>query len=223
MPNRKLSITELKGLLGKDTPMPRDFDEPLRDAVINFMQYDKVPATERKRFNMVPPNENYRMFPQRAREAWRLATPKAQLVFLALWQAHEDWHAARNGLLFASIGFLQDLTCIGNRNHVQDAIDELACRGLIRVLRGRGGSGGFRSANCFQLTCFPDALGNPATQDYLKLGLPSEKPKSNHALSRQLEYHEIKCRFSQHIKLRVALTKAIRAANRQKNRPSVPI
>jgi hypothetical protein len=103
-------------------------------------------------------------------------------------------------------------TGIGKRNHVADAVLELEVRGLVRVMRGRGGVGK-NFPNMFLLTAFPDCLGNPATLDYEILGLPQEKPTGNSDETRAAEARMIAERFNGRIAATMELVRYSRRMN----------
>lgn len=189
--------------------LPPQYPEDLREAVLRYIMDGKKPATSFELLNKTPKGDQWRAFPQRARRALRLASRNARQIFDALWHLHEEWNGTMNGLIFAPITVLNDISEVYRRNDVSDAIFELECRGLIRVMRGRGGRG-LASANCYLLTCFPDALGNPATRDYETAGLPNERATANDLNTRRAEENLINARFNDKIAKQVEITRAIR-------------
>jgi len=155
-----------------------------------------------------PKYDTFRMFPEKCRQALALAPPDARLVFLTLWDQYEKKKTRANGLLLATLDYLQTKTGIGRRSDVGTALIELELRGLIRISRGRAG-GGKSYSNLAQLTAFPDALGNPATADYVHLGLP-EWSNAPDRETRNRENAEIGARFSETIKKQIEWTRFVR-------------
>jgi hypothetical protein len=173
-------VARLTSLAGS-WEMPLNYPEQLASFVDEYRQSDKLPNVEPKKF-YVKPKDNFRMFPAKCQRALSLASASAKLVFLALWDQHEEKKSRANGVLIASIDWLCRKTSIYNRNQISAAIIELEVRGLVRTMRGRGGYG-TSHPNLFLLTAFPDCLGNPPTADYERRGLPERAPLSPNSTS----------------------------------------
>lgn len=203
-------LAELQRIAG-DVEMPPAYPEELAEFLVQYRQSDKLPATEFAKLNAKPVKDTFRMFPAKCRRALSYASPDARQVFWVLWDQHENRHGMANGLLLGSLDWLMEQTGIGRRNDVADAILELEVRGLVRILRSRGGRGA-ANANCFLLTCFADCLGNPPTADYETKGLPSERVTANDPETQGLEARQIAARFNARISATVELIRYTRRA-----------
>lgn len=190
--------------------LPQGYPQELAEFAALYRTTDRIPDAG-DRVYLRPNNDHFRAFPLKYRRAISYASPDARLVFLALWDRHEARNSRANGLIAATLDLLQEWTAIGRRINVNLAIIELEVRGIVRVLRGRGGSGKAHP-NMFLLTGFADALGNPPTCDYEQLGLPAEKPTANSDEARGEQAKEIASRFNARIKLQVELTRILRNA-----------
>lgn len=168
-PPAKVLADIVREVGNRERPLP--YSPDLAEIAAQYRATDKLPDTPSNKLVAKPKNDQFRMFPQKCREALSLASPDARLVFWALWDQYEEKRARANGLLFATIDLLQLETGIGRRSDVSRSLLELEARGLIRICRGRAG-GGRSYSNLALLTAFPDALGNPPTADYERLGLP---------------------------------------------------
>lgn len=202
-------LAELHRIAG-DVSLPPEYPPELADYLIQYRQTDKLPGTAFAKLN-VKPKDHFRMFPAKCRRALSYASGEAKLVFHALWDQHEDRHGLANGLLYGTLDWLAERTGLGYRNTLSDAILELEVRGLVRILRSRGGRG-MANANCFLLTCFADCLGNPPTCDYEELGLPADRVTANDPETQALEAREIRARFNARIKASMELIRYTRRA-----------
>lgn len=171
-PPAPAKLNELKKLAGS-SEMPSAYADQLADFAAGYRRTDLLPNTDFAKLNSAP-KDRFRMFPAKCRRALSYASSDAKLVFLALWFQHEEKHARANGVLVASVDWLMSKLDMHNRNRTSTAILELEVRGLARVQRGRGGNG-TSYPNFFQLTAFPDCLGNAPTLDYERVGLPETK------------------------------------------------
>ncbi len=205
-PDRK-KIADLVHAVGS-RENPAAYAPDLAEFAATYRVRDALPNTPRDKLVAKPRNDTFRMFPEKCRQALSLASPDAKLVFHALWDQYEEKNGRANGLLFATLDYLQAATRIGRRHDVSTALIELEVRGLVRIARGRAG-GGRSYSNLALLTAFPDALGNPATADYVRLGLP-EWSKTADAEKRRQENEEIEARFRQTIRMHIELTRFTR-------------
>ena len=114
-----------------------------------------------------------------------------------------------NGLLIASTDWFSDKTGLHNRNNISDAVLELEVRGLVRVKRGRGGNG-VSYVNMFQLTAFPDCLGNKPTADYERLGLPQSQSMANDPATIAQDERDIAARFNARIRAQIEIVRYTR-------------
>ncbi|MBS0250224.1 MAG: hypothetical protein JSR78_04085 [Proteobacteria bacterium] len=182
LPHKLLPDRQTAGLTSRPKPidLPPSYPEQLALFADEYRQSDKLPDVDVQKLYRKP-KDKFRMFPAKCRRALSLATANAKLVFLALWDQHEEKKSRANGILIASFDWLSRKTSIYNRNQISAAIVELEVRGIIRTKRGRGGNG-TSHPNLFLLTAFPDCLGNPPTVDYESRGLPEStlnEPKSD--------------------------------------------
>lgn len=168
-------LAELTRLAGS-TEMPRAYSEPLAVFCAEYRRTDELPRTDFAKL-AAKPKDCFRMFPAKCRRALSHASSDAKLVFWALWDQHEEKSARANGVLIASTEWLTSKLDIHNRNRISTAVLELEVRGLVRIQRGRGGNG-TSYVNMFQLTAFPDCLGNAPTADYERLGLPETQSQT---------------------------------------------
>jgi hypothetical protein len=160
------------------------------------------------------PSDRFRMFPAKCRRALSYGSSDAKLVFLALWNQHEEKNARANGVLMASIEWLTLKLEMHNRNRISTAILELEVRGLVRVQRGRG-ENGTSYANFFQLTAFPDCLGNAPTLDYERAGLPETQPQAKTQKDPSEEPEKVMLLFNVRIKARMEIIRYLRNTNRR--------
>lgn len=200
-------IAELFRVVGP-RQTPASYASDLAECAAKYRVDDALPSTPLDRLTAKPKHDTFRMFPEKCRQALALASPDARLVFLTLWDQYEEKKIRANGLLLATLDYLQTKTGIGRRSDVSTALIELEVRGLIRISRGRAG-GGKSYSNLAQLTAFPDALGNPATADYVHLGLP-EWSNAPDRETRNRENAEIEARFRETIKKHIELTRYVR-------------
>lgn len=201
-------LEDLRRVVGNELPLPSGYPEPLVEMVGVYRQTDRLPKTDFAKLT-ARPKDQFRMFPSKCRRALGYASPEAKLVFMALWDQHEDRYGRANGLLLGTTEWLQSQTGIGRRNAVSDAVLELEVRGLVRVMRGRGGRG-LANPNMFLLTCFPDCLGSPPMADYERCGLPLVSPQANHPETVRLEALEIAARFNNRIRAQMEIVRYTR-------------
>ena len=200
-------IARLQKIAGQ-LAMPSGYDEPLAAYCDEYRRTDQLPRTDYAKLT-AKPSDTFRMFPAKCRRALGHASPDAKLVFWALWDQYEDKAARANGILIAGTDWLSQKTGVFNRNRISSAVLELEVRGLVRVKRGRGGNG-VSYVNNFLLTAFPDCLGNAATADYERLGLPQSKSVANDPDTVALEESEIAARFNARIEAQVAIVRYTR-------------
>lgn len=207
-------ISAIDKLKADDYELPLSYPQDLAEAVAIYRLDDHLPSTSFEKL-MARPNGQFRMIPLACLRAISYASKYASLIWLALLHQHEEKKARANGLLYGGVDYLMKATSIGRRNHVSDALVELEVRGLIRVLRGRAGAGrNFPNYIC--LTCYPDALGNRATCDYERMGLPKDRVKSNDRETQEFERQQIDALFNARIAREIAITKFVRRADRMK-------
>lgn len=207
-------IKRLRETVGDEFDLPPAYPEQLAEFVGVYRQTDKtLPRTDYAKLNTRPKDDNFQMFPSKYSRAITYASAEAKLVFWALWDQHLARHCRANGLLEASIDYLIPKTGIGSRQKIADAQLELEVRGIVRIMRGRGGR--TRALpNLFLLTAFPDCLGNSATRDYERHGFPLDKPMANSDEARALEADQIAARFNNRISDEMALVRFARKSTR---------
>jgi len=98
--------------------------------------------------------------------AWRAMSLTAWRVLNRIIVEHGGHGGGENGKLIVTHRQLHDWGV--SKNSIGNAIDELEHLGLIRVRKGRGGTGG-RHANLFRLTWIGDHEGGSPTNDWKRI------------------------------------------------------